>query len=108
MKSLKHTGREKTMSFMQTKDDEIDHEELEEPLKPTFKTMLTRVGIIALKDSGTEYLRALKDMWDPKTPSSYIDSSGKLVFKEIPTFEMLGKKVSMRQSQAIKDAGMFA
>lgn len=92
------------MSFMKTEDDEVDHEGLKEPKKPLFKTMLTPVGINALKEAGQEYLVALRDMWDPKTTSSYIDDKGKVVFKEMPTFEELGKKVATRQAQSIRDA----
>ncbi|GMH70384.1 hypothetical protein TrST_g4889 [Triparma strigata] len=104
---INYKGREKTMSFMKSDDDEVDHSALKEPTKPTFKTLLTGVGIRALHEAGTEYLRALREMWDPKIPSSYIDENGKLQFKEMPTFDELGKKVSTRQSQAIRDANMF-
>ena len=95
------------MSFMKTEDDKVDHEGLEEPEKPIFKTQLTRVGINALKEAGQEYLVALRDMWDPKTTSSYIDDKGKVVFRGMPTFEELGKKVAMRKVQAIRDAKMM-
>ena len=104
---INYQGRKKTMSFMKIEDDDFDHGTLEEPEKPLFKTMLTSVGINALKEAGHEYLTALRDMWDPKTTSSYVDDEGKVRFKEMPTFQELGMKVALRQVTVIRDEAIF-
>ncbi|GMH53124.1 hypothetical protein TL16_g01379 [Triparma laevis f. inornata] len=57
---MNYEGRKKTMSFMKTESDEVDNDSLLEPMMPTFKTLLTGVGIRALNEAGIEYLQALR------------------------------------------------
>ena len=72
-----------------------------EPIRPVFRTVLTKQGLDAMVAAGKEYVEAVRDMWDPRGCSCVTDEFGNLVLKQLPSFDYLGNKVALVQEQTL-------